>query len=525
MGDTMGLRPRALGARGLSFLLGAYLAASCASPEPVAPIEDEAHDDPATAQVTAATIGSRFHEVDGFLVSPPLEGEDGATRVGFMFDFDGGTDATPPRLEARGIDGGAYTAMQITWREGGSAVAIVDLDRTYEAIEVRLPAGDAARLERLTYSAVIPAVKVADLDPASNAGVGSQRQALAQPFAAAGVVSREAWGARATECSTDDGPKWRAAIHHTAGVQSAGGDVAKAVRQIQAFHMDSRGWCDIGYHFLVSHDGKIWEGRPSHLRGAHAGPANPGNVGISLMGCYDDAPECPSATRIPSQAILEAAGKILGVSAQTWGFPINNGTVMGHRDWQPNHTACPGGHVWGRLGDIRNIGNGLGACTQGAIDAKYKELGGPGGVLGWCLTPETPTLDGVGRFNHFQFGSIFWHPDLGPSAVWGDIRVKWAALDWEVGFLGYPITDELPTRDGLGRFNHFQHGSIYWHPATGPHDIKGPIRDRWAETDWEMGPLGFPTSGEQSTPDGWRFNTFQHGTIRWQPTTGIVLVE
>ena len=34
------------------------------------------------------------------------------------------------------------------------------------------------------------------------------------------------------------------------------------------------------------------------------------------------------------------------------------------------------------------------------------------------------------------------------------IFAKWASLRWEAGILGYPLTDELTTPDGVGRFNH-----------------------------------------------------------------------
>ena len=36
------------------------------------------------------------------------------------------------------------------------------------------------------------------------------------------------------------------------------------------------------------------------------------------------------------------------------------------------------------------------------------------------------------------------------------------------GFLGYPLTDETVTPDGVGRFNGFQGGSIYWTPTPVP---------------------------------------------------------
>jgi uncharacterized protein with LGFP repeats len=159
--------------------------------------------------------------------------------------------------------------------------------------------------------------------------------------------------------------------------------------------------------------------------------------------------------------------------------------------------------------------------VQGAIRDKWMELGAAQGLLGEPITDETATPDGTGRFNHFQRGSIYWHPATGAHEVHGAIREKWAELGWELGFLGYPQTDETPTPDGVGRFNHFQGGSIYWTPRTGAHEVHGAIRDKWAEQGWETGALKYPVTDETSMSDGvGRFNDFQGGSIHWNPHSG-----
>ncbi|WP_424097626.1 LGFP repeat-containing protein [Moorena producens] len=106
------------------------------------------------------------------------------------------------------------------------------------------------------------------------------------------------------------------------------------------------------------------------------------------------------------------------------------------------------------------------AVIQGDIDLKWFELGGILSFLGYPTTDVRQTRDKVGLYNHFQGGSIYWSPDTGAHEVHGLIRDKWADLGWERSFLGYPITDETVTPDGIGRYNHFQGGSIYWTPDT-----------------------------------------------------------
>lgn len=104
-------------------------------------------------------------------------------------------------------------------------------------------------------------------------------------------------------------------------------------------------------------------------------------------------------------------------------------------------------------------------------------------------------------------------------AVFGAIGDKYAQLGGRRGFLGRPLTSEMRTPDGVGRFNHFQNGSIYWTPQTGAQVIYGAIRDKWANDGWERGPLGYPISDERYVPGG-RASYFQHGRIVWSRTTG-----
>jgi beta-N-acetylhexosaminidase len=159
--------------------------------------------------------------------------------------------------------------------------------------------------------------------------------------------------------------------------------------------------------------------------------------------------------------------------------------------------------------------------VHGAIYVHYRALGGPAGVLGFPLTDERITADGVGRYNHFGGvggGSIFWTPSTGAHEVHGDIRQHWAQLSWERGPLGYPVTDTLVSPDRAGRYNHFNGSggaAIYWSPSTGAHAIRGAIYLRWAQLGWETGALGYPVSDEYGISEGRREQDFQHGSLIW----------
>ena len=159
----------------------------------------------------------------------------------------------------------------------------------------------------------------------------------------------------------------------------------------------------------------------------------------------------------------------------------------------------------------------------GAIEQKYLALGGCGSVLGAPVQAEAGTPDGIGRFSVFEQGSIYWSPQHGAFEVHGKIRDEWAATGWEAGILGYPLTDETPTPDGIGRFNVFEQGSIYWTPDTGAHEVNGRIRDAWANAGWEAGALGYPISDEYAVTGG-RRSDFQHGSITWDAATDTTTI-
>ncbi|MGF9812153.1 hypothetical protein, partial [Bacillus toyonensis] len=162
----------------------------------------------------------------------------------------------------------------------------------------------------------------------------------------------------------------------------------------------------------------------------------------------------------------------------------------------------------------------------GQIRERWAALGWERGPLGYPTSAEAPTFDNVGRMQGFQKGVISWHPETGAHAIWGLISAKW----WELGRerYGYPITDELPTPDGRGRYNHFRalhepgkpEKSIYWSPTTGAHEVYGAIRNLWRDLGWERSALGYPISPERDRPGGGRMQDFENGTISWNPMRG-----
>lgn len=411
------------------------------------------------------------------------------------------------------------------------------------------------------------------------------------------VITRAQWGADESlmTWAPEYAPTVKAAvIHHTADSNDYTCDQSAAlVRATYYYHAVTNGWGDIGYNALVDKCGNIFEGRSGGLNlpaiGAHTGGFNTGTFGIAMIGDYTSVTPPAETVAAVSQMVgwklsnsydnptgtVTLTGGGYG-STYPEGSNVTLPVIFAHRDvW---NTDCPGNagyaaldtirsqvaqlvgdwqsspvyQKWQALGGNATVGPaysvetdwpGGGRATDfdsgastiawrsdfgahwvlGAIHQTFVRLGGQG-KLGYPVTDETGTPDGVGRYNHFsKDSSVYWTPKTGAHAVYGAIRQTWSATGWETGPVGYPTTDETGTPDGIGRYNHFNGSggaSIYWTPSTGAHAIYGAIRGLWSSMGWELSWLGYPTSNEYSVPEG-RRNDFQNGYIVWNASTGV----
>lgn len=160
-----------------------------------------------------------------------------------------------------------------------------------------------------------------------------------------------------------------AAVHHTVTVNEPP-DPAQVIRQIWDWHVNDNGWLDIGYNFLIDHEGTIYQGRynpwisTTDVRGAHAGRANSRSVGIAFLGQFE--PGAAPQVGDPAARAMDALVKMI-----SWRFgqrgidPLGRAvisvnpdgsrvlpTIFGHRD--VSATACPGENLYTLLSDVRN---------------------------------------------------------------------------------------------------------------------------------------------------------------------------
>ncbi|CAH2314742.1 peptidoglycan recognition 1 [Pelobates cultripes] len=147
------------------------------------------------------------------------------------------------------------------------------------------------------------------------------------------ILTKSQWGGRAATCRTAMAtPVTYVVVHHTEGTactsQSACITQAKSV---QNYHMNSNGWCDVGYNFLVGEDGNVYEGRGWTSVGAHAPNYNSNSIGISVFGSY--------TSRTPNTAAQNAVKNLISCGVSR-GYIKSAYILKGHRN--VTATACPG---------------------------------------------------------------------------------------------------------------------------------------------------------------------------------------
>lgn len=249
-----------------------------------------------------------------------------------------------------------------------------------------------------------------------------------------------------------------------------------------------------------------------NYRGVPAGSGNYYSIGIEgIDGGYNTWTE---AQRANYPRVVAALLKDMNLPSDAFIF---------HREYQPKTKIDPGGFTrdWFQAEVNRHYNSGgKPIVTKSAIQIKRDANAWLGDKL--FAEDERITPDKIGRYAHYENGSIYWTPALGAKVLSSEMMTKWASTGYEVGFLGYPTTDvaDLPVKE-QGRYAHFQNGSIYWSEKYGARILNGEIKKRWAGLDWERSFLGMPKSDEIPLPDKVGvLQDFEGGIIYHSPSTG-----
>ncbi|XP_072934738.1 peptidoglycan recognition protein 3-like [Epargyreus clarus] len=154
-------------------------------------------------------------------------------------------------------------------------------------------------------------------------------------------VNRAGWHARPPkEVKRLTTPVPFVVIHHSFKPPACYNDekCSQAMRIMQNYHMDERGWWDIGYNFGVGGNGKAYEGRGWTTIGAQALHFNTVSIGICLIG--DWRLTLPPAEQLKTTQKLIALGVSLGYIRKDY-------KLIGHR--QVRDTECPGDALFNEI--------------------------------------------------------------------------------------------------------------------------------------------------------------------------------
>lgn len=119
----------------------------------------------------------------------------------------------------------------------------------------------------------------------------------------------------------------RIAVHHSAVEGQTAQDYAR-------YHVLSRQWPGIGYHFVLEIDGTIVQTNALERISYHVANGNTPTIGICLSGDF--------RRRDPSPQQLKSLGKLIRYLRRLLGRPL---LVYPHHALQQKPTSCPGHHL------------------------------------------------------------------------------------------------------------------------------------------------------------------------------------
>ena len=259
-----------------------------------------------------------------------------------------------------------------------------------DAVQVRVDSATSSAPPDLKLVTVDPGTSPADANPTGSPSATAQ-SATTSPA----IITRAQWGADESmrTCAPDYSRTLKVGfVHHTVTSnnywpsQSAG-----IVRGIYAYHVNSNGWCDVGYNFLVDRYGQTFEGRFGGMDrpviGAQAGGFNADTFGVAALGTFTaDAPPAAMVASIGrvlgwklglhgrnprgSTVLISGGGSFTGYPA---GTPVAVGVISGHRD--VDLTECPGNLLYAQVPALRQQASAYASAATTRDEDLYGILG------------------------------------------------------------------------------------------------------------------------------------------------------
>jgi len=141
----------------------------------------------------------------------------------------------------------------------------------------------------------------------------------------------------------------RITVHHDAIPSSGISSTDDAMRRLNAVrngHLQ-RNMIDIGYHYVVDPSGRVWEARPVRYQGGHVHDQNEHNLGIMVMGNFDQ--------QAPSRQSIAALDAFVAQQMHRFRIPIQR--VYTHQEI--GKSRCPGTNMQAHMIKTRSRGGQL----------------------------------------------------------------------------------------------------------------------------------------------------------------------
>ncbi|MFI7392214.1 peptidoglycan recognition protein [Streptomyces tendae] len=274
----------------------------------------------------------------------------------------GESDGVEVRVRAQDASGAARSAQPLPTAPLPTGLRLELVDPG----EAAPPPANRARSD--AEPSVLPAIPALPARRALAAGQRAEPHVGSRPA----ITTRRGWGAdeKLREKGFVYTKKVKTAfVHHSAtGNNYRCSQAPSVIRSIYRYHVNSTGWRDLGYNFLVDKCGNIYEGRAGGVSkpvlGAHTLGFNANSMGIAVLGTY--------SSKKPSSAALKAIARLTAWKVGLYGMNPRGKTylksgggnlyrkgrkvrlkvISRHRDGFA--TSCPGTQLYAKLGTARS---------------------------------------------------------------------------------------------------------------------------------------------------------------------------
>lgn len=148
------------------------------------------------------------------------------------------------------------------------------------------------------------------------------------------IVSAREWGSSPLEMPLEMRQTPRRLVLHHGGVPWVAGSDAKAkIRALQRWGQKEKGWPDVPYHFLITPDGQVFEGRDWRYQpDSNTSYSLNGVLNVELFGNFENE----SVSRQQLDSLLALLNSLCDE------FDISPTDISSHRQNAPGQTVCPG---------------------------------------------------------------------------------------------------------------------------------------------------------------------------------------